>query len=130
MPCSLDLSRKLKSAGLVWEPKRFDYFQMIVMENSLTTCLTDEWSVKSIRKETVEFRNKSRLWLPRLDQLLAEIEARGWEVDSVQHKGKYACDIAYLSDTVHTKYQTFAGETREDAAGLAYLWIMEQDAHV
>ena len=66
-----------------------------------------------------------------LDQLLAEIEARGWEADSVQqHKGKYACDIAYLSDTVHTKYQTFAGDNREDAAALALIWIMEQDAHV
>lgn len=60
---------------------------------------------------------------PTLGQLLDAIEKRGWQADSVQTNGKYACDIAYLSETVHTKYQTFAGDTREDAVARALLWV-------
>ena len=120
---SLELAQKLKAAGLEWTPKNGDCFYDGCI-GPLLVChhlaLNDNWVDKAA----------NGTFAPRLDQLIAKIEARGWEADSVQHKGKYACDIAYLSDTVHTKYQTFAGETREDAAGLAYLWIMEQDAHV
>ena len=69
------------------------------------------------------------LFAPRLDQLLSDIEARGWNADSVTLRdGGYGCDIYWLSATVHTKYMTFAGVTREDAAAEARLWILREEA--
>ena len=114
---SLELAQKLKVAGLEWEPKQGDWG--FVLGSEMPRLCPVGYG------EKVE-PGIDDIWLPRLDQLLAEIKARGWEADSVQHKGKYACDIAYLSDTVHTKYQTFDGDTREDACAHAYLWILEQ----
>ena len=66
---------------------------------------------------------------PSLAQLLAEIERRGWNADSVSLKdGGYGCDIYWLSATVQTIYQTFAGKGREDAAADALIWIKRKGA--
>jgi hypothetical protein len=120
---SLETAQKLKAARLKWEPQVLDFYQLYAGKPYRETiCLRADMLESAIKWADDEVI----IFLPRLDQLLAEIEKRGWIADSVAVDGGYACDIAWLSETVHTKYHTFKGATREEAAALALLWILEQ----
>ena len=65
---SIELARKLKDAGLNWEPKKGDWFiDLDFPENANLNrednpCLSREYFA----------------WLPSLSDLLAEVERRGW----------------------------------------------------
>ena len=120
---SLEKAKALKSAGLVWEPKRYDLYQVHPEEPwSEVICIMRQDHADSAKKWVGDGHI---VWLPLLDQLLAEIERRGWNADSVSFKdGGYGCDIYWLSATVHTKYATFTGESREDAVASALLYIL------
>lgn len=84
---SLELAEKLSKAGLAWEQKFGDIIwdwheeDYVVIDQG--KCI-DPWYA---------------VWLPRLDQLLAEIEKRG--------------------------YGYFDGDSLEEAARQALLWILE-----
>jgi hypothetical protein len=123
---SLELARKLKDAGLVWEPKRGDWFQ------------DGKWEflfLDAVKEETKENYKKNCTWLPSLSQLLAEIEERGYVYSHLMGPflyGKYMVEIfksngKYLLMDVGGK---FYGDTPEEAAGLALHWILRggQDA--
>jgi hypothetical protein len=124
---SHELALSLKNAGLKWEPKEGDWFNNTKYgPRVISPMKLGEWQRKS-KNKTVKIWDRL-LWLPSLLQLLQEIEKRGWQADSVQANGKYACDIAYLSKAVPTEYLTFIGDTREEAVGKSLLWILEQEA--
>ena len=118
---SLEMARKLKDAGLKWEPQQGDFFNW-----RESTYLFDKYSYQ----KRVLSEEKVSVWLPRLDQLLAEIEKRGYRVVSgAQHGelGKYTCTIYGHPLWNPSRAEYFTSNTREEAAAQALLWILEQE---
>lgn len=122
---SLEKARELAKV-LPWEPKVGDMVYLWNVEQLVVGCPAP--SKVSLNRWTDPKPTANCIFAPRLDQLLAEIERHGWNADSVTLRdGGYGCDIYWLSATVHTKYETFTGESREDAAAVALLWILEKE---
>ncbi|HBX22647.1 MAG TPA: hypothetical protein DEF34_03265 [Desulfotomaculum sp.] len=113
---SLKLAQKLKAAGLEWEPKKGDWLLIY----------TD--GEKRYLKEPVLYDNGACLpweedcWLPRLDQLFAEIEARGYAVEVHFTVNR----VWVLKKGINDIPRVFDSDTAEDAAARALLWILEQ----
>ena len=125
MGISLDTARKLKDAGLKWEPKVNDF-----------ACFKDRRGiVRSVRWDeklslwvlVVDFDHHRDsgsyeyfTWLPRLDQLLAEIEQRGywWVLNG----------ITCLFGTDDDNHRTH-GDTPEQAAAEALLGILRRNSN-
>lgn len=119
---SLDTAQKLKDVGLEWIPKygdmcyqkyneglKSEHIKLIaVVENSLTC---------------------SEIFAPRLDQLLAEIEKRGygWDLTPVNRNSDHTRYTDYLL-RIGNKNKYFHYASPEEAAAQALLWIMEQEA--
>jgi hypothetical protein len=143
---SLETAKKLKDAGLQWEPKEGDCWcnGMWMAINYYLELVTGHLLVK-----------KQAIWLPSLDQLLAEIEGRGFDVDLMhfatnrENTGQinvpsWSCEInrfiglfmqADGSDSevnVHGVWEeqrlneSFDADTPTEAAAQALLWIYEQ----
>jgi len=128
----------LKEAGLQWEPKPGDWysypegkpclvaFQSTISEYIQVTNTTDE-SFPNTRLMTIsELLKEKTVWLPRLDQLLAEIEKLGWEYSvglwSERTHQRYECVVVKSN-----KRLVFFGETPKDAVTDALLWILKND---
>ena len=116
---SLEMARKLKDAGLEWEPKINDFFKgpygidvVFVLEVNID-------SVLSVNGK--EFADTVYIWLPRLDQLLAEIEKCAYEWCLEQARDKYRLSLWFDQACVYE----FRASTPEDAAAQALLWILE-----
>lgn len=122
---SLETAKKLKDAGMQWEPNYADLYQLIIegIENiycydeSILACL--------------EINRYNPTWIPRLDQLLAEIEKRGynWNIGSGEFwpdKPKY-CMGLFGEEGQYIKGQ-FYGDSPDESAAQALLWILEQEA--
>lgn len=123
---SLELSKKLKNAGLRWEPKEGDLFYpyspfLRRHEKRLAVC-----PFKEIISINVEADEKDDIFAPRLDQLLAEIEKRGyrWDIGNLEDK---PCIGLFDWETREYVMGLFYGETPTDAAGEALLWILERE---
>lgn len=116
---SLETAKKLKEVGLEWEPKLFDVYAFTYLTNPpLVSCLWDETSLQEAKHPI----NRDRtVWLPRLDQLLAEIEWRGYWW--VLNRGK----IIVGKGGIDGERETFYADTSEDAAGKALGWILERE---
>ena len=117
---SLELARKLKEAGLEWEPQMYDFFTMIILEKPIIACVTDKWTLDSVRKEVLEFKGERRLFLPRLDQLLAEIYET---YNFTLHSSGY---IVLRKKGSGMVAEHFHSDTLENAAAEALLWIYER----
>lgn len=67
------------------------------------------------------------LWIPRLDQLLAEIERRGWawRLDMFPPKAVYRLALYEAWD----RKRHFDADSPEEAAASALLWILKEAAH-
>lgn len=122
---TLDLARKLRDAGLVWEPKPKDDF---AYESGKVSWLYEYYPA-------VFDYPKRFVWLPSLSQLLAEIEGRGyyWEMSPALLKPQPRYEIVIYDHRVkYSKSIVFSTvtTTREEAAGLALLHILggERDA--
>jgi len=134
---SLELAKKLKEAGLEWEPQIGDMFYFKTFK---------DWGIDAIYSEDVdnnldEIRDfiEEGFWIlaPRLDQLLAEIEKRGysWEmrtvIDESQSVRFNAKNIAYwihVWKTGHIEWEDGfkrAFTSPSNAAASALLWILE-----
>ena len=75
---SLETARKLKDAGLKWEPQSGDWFYNnhgYVIDTTLD--LLNEVTVL-IDSFARSYANRTVVFAPRLDQMLVEIEKRGW----------------------------------------------------
>jgi hypothetical protein len=108
---SLDLAQKLRDAGLEWEPCQFD------------TLFRYEVLSGSPRAEVL----KTDTWLPRLDQILIEIEQRGYKYTFWNHSDPticYSIGITKGSNTIPVKRWT--ADTPIEAAGQALLWILRE----
>jgi hypothetical protein len=131
---SLELAKRLKDAGLRWEPKIGDCaigpFDGDLIHKDL---LGEIWELSP--KERDEFDEKST-WLPNLSQLLGEIEGRGWEYEQGvlyvlggpmmpgKHKHGYWCEIWSIKDQSITCREP--ADTPEEAAGRALLWVLTE----
>jgi len=126
---SLETAKRLKEAGLEWEPQNYDFYVMTIFEIPLITCMSDKWTVKSVRKDVLEFGDERRVWLPRLDQILAHIEKLGyWLFLWGTANGRYCVElIKHHADGYGSKcIDFFYNESLEEAAAEALLWILRE----
>lgn len=117
---SLELAKKLKAAGLKWEPKQGDCYWDV-----------DYKKVRHTGRPGKLLWVSWHIWLPSLSQLLAEIEARDYQwnlcKNTMRFKNGYY-DIAIYQGGIPWAYHTpFAVDTPAEAAGQALLWILEQE---
>ena len=138
---SLEKARALKEVGLAWEPKEGDWLfydqkNLIVLSvqecNIIATCGVLPFAI-------FEYQERALVWLPRLSQLLAEIELHGytWEIglatsrggslDPGVHKSGYWCEAFKGGRLAH---RVILAETREDAAAEVLLMILKEAAMV
>ena len=124
---SLETAQKLKDAGLKWEPQILDYFRSHAFCTvPIICCFTDETSLTRVRNGQV---GGDLLWLPRLDQLLAEIEGQGywWEINHRLVDGT----VKKYKITISKKHRNGINygcitDSPTEAAAQALLWIYEQ----
>ena len=127
---SLEMARKLRDAGLEWEPLAGDFYSWCGRNWLVDFCQTSQAEILASQPDPA-------LWLPRLDQLLAEIEKRGWEwtiysatpenVKSVDIYEVIADEKLYHCSVAQDKLGHISGRhTPDDAAAEALLWILSQ----
>jgi len=136
---SLETAKRLKDAGLKWEPQYGDIMTSMYDGFKDNSYVLDEYLV--IDKEFIEdypalkpdelkeFR-KWAIFLPRLDQLLDEIEGRGyvWKLRS-RADGKYFVALFGKNDENYLVQRYWAeADSPEEAAAAALIWILEQEA--
>jgi len=121
---SLEKAKALKEAGLRWEPKRFDWGFWVKAELPIPQLVIYDPDPKTVN-------TKDSIWLPRLDQLLAEIRKRGWVW--ILYCGNDGIEVeieTYNPETpLHLRYKCIKADTPEDAAAEALLWIMKEELH-
>lgn len=118
---SVDKARQLKESGLLWDIKYGDfYWDDKYGEVGIVSILND-----GIKREYI--RRTYLIWLPRLDQLLDEIEQRNylWLVHNNDSSNEICVVIypPYPSNCIR-----FRADTPEDAAAKALLWILQREA--
>jgi hypothetical protein len=126
---SLEKAKKLKEAGLKWEPKTGDWFYRKdgVIGIVIDVSGGDWWAV--FPPDGKEYAYSIAIFLPRLDQLLGEIEKQGfiWVLDVSATNGNkvigYAMNIATSLDWEDE--EEFRSDSPEEAAASALLWILE-----
>lgn len=118
---SLEMAKQLKEAGLGWEPKIADFHWQ-----------EDESEMRIVQYTPEKNKElaKKCIWRPRLDQLLEEIEKRGYCVDIVQFRSMYECLLwefdkkilnwVPLEELAHEN----SADTRENATAKVLLWIL------
>jgi len=106
---SLPLAIELEVAGLKHKPEDGDLYWI---EEAGTICIVNS----GIVPEDGDY------WLPTLDQLLAEIESRGWNWWISGCPSRYYCQIS--KDSV--SWSVYGGTTFEDAAAKALLKILKE----
>lgn len=126
---SVELAKKLRDAGLMWDPRRFDYFHIpdrnldderfIIADLSidvqhLATGIAAitfngavEWSLDYILTQDV-------VWLPSEDQLRTMLGSRFLGLDRTD--GGFRVSITIDGDS-----EAFEADTADDAYGLALL---------
>lgn len=118
----LGLSKKLKDAGLAWEPALGDLFYYQVGDHWEKDVLA-EHDIKEATHQIIA----DWIFVPRLDQLIIYMEERGYRVESKQD----ACYIFHPNKPhICPWWQKFPAENRTNAAGEALLWILQQEQAV
>ena len=112
---SLETAKKLKDAGMQWEPNYADLYQLIIERIENIYCY-DESILACL-----EINRYNPTWIPRFDQMLAEIEKReyAWEM----MRGVIEVWHRYLP----TGCKKFVTETTDEAAAQALIWILGQE---
>jgi len=131
---SLDTAKKLKDAGLKWEPQEGDWFYWWV--NGAIDVLSTH--------NQLLVQCSGGIFAPRLDQLLAEIEKRGYWC-AIMPTNAVGIDVNYLAELYRLGELSghlelvwrkevdgfliaeFRADSPEEAATLALIWILEQD---
>lgn len=126
---SLELVKRLKELGLEWEPQRGDWYYNhhgYVSGTTTTLDLLNEVTVL-IQSISRDYANRTVHFAPRLDQLLWEIEKRGYKWDltncPLEPLGKYSLTL-WIDNGLPNEH--FA-DSPEEAAAQALIWILEQE---
>lgn len=118
---SLEMAKKLKEAGLEWEPKFGDHYIIpAVFEEGLHEVM-DTKQIMSYHENPKEWEESIRgfVFTPRLDQLLAEIYET---YNFTLHSSGY---IVLRKKGSGMVAEHFHSDTLENAAASALLWIYE-----
>jgi hypothetical protein len=113
---SLETAKALKEAGLEWKPRKFDSYFHPNLRNAL---INDPHVPKcGIKPELI--------FAPRLDQLLKEIEKRGYFMDLLgpYNTGEWRIILGGSVSDPH-----FYADTPEEATAQALLWILRKEAN-
>lgn len=123
---SLELAKKLKEAGLEWEPQIGDMFYFKTFKDWGIDAINSE-DVNNNLDETRDFIEEG-FWIlaPRLDQLLAEIERRGYWWSIENGLAEYLCFFVKQDGKKFIK-QSFWANSPEEATAQALLWILESE---
>jgi len=127
---SLETAKKLKKAGLKWEPRQGDWIYNhhgFVSGTTTTLDLIVEGTVL-VHSIARDYLNRTVEFAPRLDQLLAEIEKRGhrWEIGHYDDNEDIYY-IAIVSKKTRLTGHQFTANSPEESAANALLWIYEQE---
>lgn len=115
---SVEMARKLKDAGLKHEWQLLDLFDDMTDEDK------GEPRFGVITRPSYDPMEYA-VWIPRLNQLLMEIEARGYKVWLRSKKNAWVMRVRGSGQGWQkSKY----GDSPEEAAAQALLWILEQKA--
>lgn len=139
---TLETARKLRDAGLPWEPKVrdliirntdfFDLHLVLGFVNKVKTVLR----AVNIRNQVVFSEHADKFtWLPSLDQLLDEGERLGYAIEIetmcfgeelvLYHR---ATVKKWTKKTLFLVHKTDFHDDRAEAAAFAVLWIQEREA--
>ncbi|MCK9326534.1 MAG: hypothetical protein M0P69_13670 [Bacteroidales bacterium] len=127
---SLEKAKALKEAGLLWEPC-FGEWVHVDGENKMIVhvCEGEFGDYKDIRYLSPftgiakGLRGLECVWLPSLSQLLAEIKKQGKTVKrlwQIIHQEPWYINLWSMD-------RGFNGDTPEDAAAAALLWLLGQE---
>jgi len=121
---SYDKAKRLKELGLEWNPKRGDWHKADYWPTPILFVInTLRLDNKEIEYVIENIKNRDdEVWLPRLDQMLDEIEKQGyWWLLSKNYcivgKGEKIGDIV--------PGQRFDGDSPENTIADALIWILE-----
>lgn len=119
MPLDLKTCAALKAAGMPWEPKKGDMFYWknnVIIYNDFYSRIVAEGS-----------ESEFCTWIPRLDQILALIEAEGYFYElSVDNMDKPPYCVTIEKGRAPVTYLTyFTADTPGSACAAAYLWILQ-----
>ena len=118
---SLEKAKKLKEAGLGWEPQIGDMFYWQNGKDWGIDALTSE-DANDHLEETKDFIDEGAwIFAPSLEQLLVEIEKRGygWKLEKFHAYNLRRMEIYKVNDLLGY----FGGNSLEEAAASALLWI-------
>jgi len=124
---SLETARKLKEAGLKWERQIGDFLWSQYTSSNRGVLLIREDENEEYPGDTIQ------TWLPRLDQMLAEIEKLGYEWElgilTLNDGRTYMIDVALeeLIKTESEEWKSFVANSPEEATAQVLLWILEQE---
>ena len=134
---SLEKARALKEAGLVWEPDIGDMIYVNGEYGSVIHVNQDDNGkyiliVYVTAGGVTHYLNVYKhdwIWLPRLDQMLAEIEARGYfpRLRKIAGAGYVLTFYAANGKDHVTLMEFISAKTWEDAAADALLWLMGRE---
>lgn len=126
---SINTCKKLNDAGLKWEPQYGDFYCWPTTQERWDILIFDANGYYCEPGEGITHTKRYGIWLPRLDQLLAEIYKQGCGL----HLSKFGesncftiwedeCRFDKTDDTEHN----FKADSPSEAAAQALLWILEQ----
>lgn len=122
---SIELAEKFKEAGLEWNPQAGDFY--CYPNGEFSGCF-------AIGGPLSDYNNSKyrgiQLWLPRLDQLLAEGEKLGYRISvEPEEQNKWYSEVTLWDDEglgLAWKYSSDSFFAPEDAAAHALLWVLKQ----
>lgn len=121
---SLETAKKLRDAGLGWnEINLGDFLYWQASINKWDIAVIENADIIERKDETLGYIEDSEwTWLPRLDQILSEIEGRGYRYSIyVDADGMYEVKI-WAAEGVG---KPFYASKPEEAAAQALIWILE-----
>ena len=122
---SLELSKKLKEAGLEWEPKLGDHYIIpAVFEVGLHEVM-DTKQIMSYHKNPKEWEESIRgfVFAPRLEQLLAKIRELGYKWFVETDTERYFIRVVEIKKPNNS--HVIFSDSPANAAASALLWIYE-----
>lgn len=122
---SLEMAKALKDAGLEHEIQKGDWYWWNNKHNG-----TGAPILLLVRDPEYDTLEEGDVFAPRLDQLLAEIEARGYWWNLIKQKvesGKPLAHIELMKQGVYQETPLFMCDSPEEATAQALLWILMEE---
>lgn len=123
---SLELAKRLKELGLRWEPQEGDFLYYHTYGEESKLGVINDSDMGENREESLDnIYTGEWIFAPRLDQLLAEIEKRGyaWKLEKFHAYNLRRMEIYKVNDLLGC----FEDNSPEEAAAQALIWILEQE---